>query len=585
MQESFSYLIPLLPEGAAWIIPLSLILLLAGWISSIAIAVKSKWLVLFAVFPLTNPIAVIGMMYKSSAKSMIPIGFYALSLIIWFTGSSRSYKLESERLISYEAKLTESGEPIIAADYLTPQVNPNENVWEHPFLKPLATAGQPGKYGEEARKSLDKTYEQLQLPKHRVRLRYEETSPERLPMLLPVRKLTELSVGIKSEANQDTPEEEFPRSSTEAAKELKPYFDGIRPDIKLLEEAVYRKEDAYPFAWEQGFNLLLPHLSKMKAFSQIAHMDSIIHSTLGNSNNSFESAKLALKLSETGDSDILISRLVQIAQQTIALETLVSAQNHHSWNEAQWLEIRSMLDSINMIQLMPDSLRSERALGRSAINPLLTQNWTEAMRTMNNLDGGGPVQMEGLLKSALDIFGSNFSKAFLAKQWRLCLEAYTFMIEDLENAAEASKSQPWKDVQISWEDANLKKYGMFAGMLLPALDKAQSKAVLHQAKLELAKATIDIERYFLKHKTYPKTLGALVPDFVDSVPLDPMNGIRFAYKQLSKDSFEIYSTGLNGKDEGGRNVKKHRTDEAPPPDDLLWVIGTATKEIPPYTIK
>src|SRR6056300_1379375 len=92
MQQSFTQFIQWLPEGATWIIPLTLILLLAGWISSIAIAVKSKWLALFAVFPLTNPIAVIGMMYKSMTKSMIPLGFYALALIVWFTGSSRSYK-------------------------------------------------------------------------------------------------------------------------------------------------------------------------------------------------------------------------------------------------------------------------------------------------------------------------------------------------------------------------------------------------------------------------------------------------------------------------------------------------------------
>jgi hypothetical protein len=582
---SFSDFIPLLPEGAVWIIPLSLILLLAGWISSIAIAVKSKWLVLFALFPLTNPIAVIGLMYKSSTKSMIPIGFYALAFIVWFAGSNRSYKLESKRLVSYEAKLIEQGEPIKAADYVKPQANPNENVWEHPFLKPLATAGQPGEAGKVARESLDKTYQQLQLPKHRVKLSFDEPSPDRLPMLLPARKLIELSAGIKSQTNEETSEEVLPLTPAEAATSLKPIFDEIRPDIELLEEAIYRKVDAYPFAWEQGFHMQLPHLSKIRSFSQIAHMDSIIHSTLGNSDGSFESAKLAFQLSEIGDSDFLISRLVQMAQQAIALETLVSAQNNHLWNEPQWLEIRSTLDSINMIQLMPNSLRAERSMGRSSISPLLSQTWTDAMQTISNLDGGGPVQMEGILKFALDIVGTNFSKAFLAKQWRLCLEAYSFMIEDLEAAAKDSKSNPWKDVQISWADKNLKEYGMLAAMLLPALDIAQSKAVLHQAKVELAKITIDIERYYLQHKTYPKTLDSLVPDFAESVPLDPMNGIPFAYKQLSKDSFEVYSVGLNGKDEGGRNVKKHRRDEVAPPDDLLWVIGNATKDIPSYTIR
>jgi len=192
--------------------------------------------------------------------------------------------------------------------------------------------------------------------------------------------------------------------------------------------------------------------------------------------------------------------------------------------------------------------------------------------------------MEGFMKSALDLFGSNFSRALLAKHWRLCQEAYSFMIADLEQAAEASKSQPWKDIQVSWADKNLKQYGLFASMLLPALDKAQSKAVLHQAKLELAKTAIDLERYFLKHQQYPETLDSLVPEFTNSTPQDPLTGTSYLYKRLTQDSFEIYSAGLNGKDEGGRNVKKHRKGEVPPPDDLLWVISKESENIPSYTM-
>lgn len=585
MQTSFTQLIPLLPEGAIWIIPLSLILLIAGWMSSIAIAVKSKWLALFAIFPLTNPIAIMGMIYKNTSKSIIPIGLYALALMVWFTGSSRSYKLEFERLIAYEAGLVEQGEPIKPSDISDPEVNADENVWEHPFLKPLTMAGRPGNTDDIAREKLDTFYEPLQLPKHRVRLKYEETSPNRLSILLPARKLIELSVGIKLEENQATLTEDLPRSPIEAARALEPFFKTIQPDMALLAEAVYRKGDAYPFAWEQGFNLQLPHLTKMRAFSQIAQMDSIMHSTLGHSNESFESAKLAFQLSETGDSDILISRLVQMAQQTIALNTLVAAQNHHVWNEAQWIEIRKKLDSINMIQLMPDSLRVERVMGRASISPLLEQTWTDAMHSIGNMGNGDRLPIEGMIKSALDFFGSNFSGAFLAKQWRLCQEAYSLMIDDLEKAAEASKSKAWKDVHFSWNDADIGQYGLFAALLLPALDKALNKAILQQAKLELAKASIDIERYYLKNKVYPENLDALVPGYTDSVPLDPMSGISFTYNQLSKDSFEIYSVGRNGRDDGGNQAKKHRKDNTVPTDDFLWVIGDATKGIPPYTIK
>jgi hypothetical protein len=129
------------------------------------------------------------------------------------------------------------------------------------------------------------------------------------------------------------------------------------------------------------------------------------------------------------------------------------------------------------------------------------------MHTIANMGSGDRLPIEGMIKSALDFFGSNFSGAFLAKQWRLCQEAYSLMIDDLEKAAEASKSQAWKDVQISWDDADLRQYGLFAALLLPALDKALNKAMLQQAKLELAKASIDIERYLPQKQGLPGKSG------------------------------------------------------------------------------
>ena len=223
MQNSFSQIITWLPEGAVWIIPLSLTFLLAGWISSVVIAVKSKWLALFAIFPLTNPIAVIGLLYKNTTTAMLPVACYALALMVWFLGSSRSYKIESERLVSYEAFLMEQGEPTSAADYVINPGNPKENAWEHPFLKPLASAGQLDESGELARKQMDQKYEKLRLPKSQIKVKYEESSTDRLPMLMPSRKLHAQAIDLMIAEHPETPKDELPKTSIKAAQVLENY--------------------------------------------------------------------------------------------------------------------------------------------------------------------------------------------------------------------------------------------------------------------------------------------------------------------------------------------------------------------------
>jgi len=74
-------------------------------------------------------------------------------------------------------------------------------------------------------------------------------------------------------------------------------------------------------------------------------------------------------------------------------------------------------------------------------------------------------------------------------------------------------------------------------------------------RVEVAKQTvvtaIALKRYQLKHGNYPSDLKSLVPEFVPSVPLDPVDGQPLRYRLNSNGTFLLYSVGENGKDDGG----------------------------------
>jgi hypothetical protein len=50
---------------------------------------------------------------------------------------------------------------------------------------------------------------------------------------------------------------------------------------------------------------------------------------------------------------------------------------------------------------------------------------------------------------------------------------------------------------------------------------------------------------------YPGSLTELVPDYLESVPLDPFSGQPLIYR-LTDDAFVLYSVGKDGTDNGGR---------------------------------
>jgi hypothetical protein len=74
-------------------------------------------------------------------------------------------------------------------------------------------------------------------------------------------------------------------------------------------------------------------------------------------------------------------------------------------------------------------------------------------------------------------------------------------------------------------------------------------------KVEVAKqlttATIALERYRAQHASYPNTLAALAPQFLNEVPRDPIDGQSMRYRLNSDGSFLLYSIGDDGKDDGG----------------------------------
>jgi len=82
----------------------------------------------------------------------------------------------------------------------------------------------------------------------------------------------------------------------------------------------------------------------------------------------------------------------------------------------------------------------------------------------------------------------------------------------------------------------------------------------HVAGLEAARMALAALRHRAKHGGLPATLQDLVPDFVDSVPLDPFDGKPLRYRK-TKDGFVIYAIGENAKDDGGKTESDPSTAE------------------------
>jgi len=87
--------------------------------------------------------------------------------------------------------------------------------------------------------------------------------------------------------------------------------------------------------------------------------------------------------------------------------------------------------------------------------------------------------------------------------------------------------------------------------VLPNLLKASDTVVRTETERHLTLTVVALQRYKLHFGKFPKTLNALVPDLLASLPIDCFNGKPLGYHLNADGAFTLYSVGDDGCDDNG----------------------------------
>jgi hypothetical protein len=90
-------------------------------------------------------------------------------------------------------------------------------------------------------------------------------------------------------------------------------------------------------------------------------------------------------------------------------------------------------------------------------------------------------------------------------------------------------------------------------------------------------AALALERYRLRHGSYPESTAALSPELLSSWPTDFMDGQPLRYRRDVDGRFLLYAIGLDGWDDGGLNRAPAKP-WGPAPDDV-WPRPASPAEV------
>jgi len=341
--------------------------------------------------------------------------------------------------------------------------------------------------------------------------------------------------------------------------------------LEALREAVRKPGYYAPYIGDTMIGVLLPHVQRMRSLARSLQASAMSRLGDGDVAGAIDDQIAILRLGRHVGSRGVLELLVGTAIEGIGQGSIAQTIYSGKCSAADLQRLARELDSLPAIPMMgKQHLNSERAMGLDFII---------------NIGRYGPMPWTGDFSS---IYGEPGSKSGLADRlfrstvnWEVvCIETngfYDRLEAQLEpddlfrKAAQIRTIEPWLKALQAEVDSPSKIVGSvlagrasrgrmianrMAGLLMPAIQQVFDAGRRIAAQNGITRIAIALELYRLERGEYPGELTALVPEFLETLPLDPFTGELPVYFRDQGAPYQLYSLGPNETDDGGISMEE-----------------------------
>ncbi len=339
----------------------------------------------------------------------------------------------------------------------------------------------------------------------------------------------------------------------------------FNPALEELRQASQRPYARLPLDYEKGFGVvgdLLPWLANEKRCAQFLQLRILAELEAGQSEPALDDIKLSLRVTDAiRDQPFLISHLVRVAMQSIAMQPIYEGLAQHRWNDAQLAELEAALATQDFLADFQLAMRGERTC---AIDEFETQRLTREIK-FSTWENDAELSVTNSLRWMPSAYFYRTELAF-ARMY----EHFVLPLADLTNRMVSIATYRAGQKDFQEETNHLSAYKIQALLAFPSVSKSIIRFASIQSSADLARVGCALERYRLAHGEYPETLDALAPQFIERLPRDIIGGQPLRYHRTDDGKFVLYSVGWNETDEGGQVALKKNGAEDRENGDWVW---------------
>lgn len=320
------------------------------------------------------------------------------------------------------------------------------------------------------------------------------------------------------------------------------------PELDELKRAMQeRPATRFPihYEYEPCWAILLPHLAHLKRLTMLTHVQAVAELDAGRPAAARADLQLGWRLSDgISNEPLLIDHLVRVATLSINLQTIREGLVRHAWDEASLVAWEKQLAGLNLLAEYRLAQRGERALSTTSLDFSRRQGFRNNPMMYLETENGG---------SGMVGYVNPFPSGWFYQNMLTISQLHEdFILAGVD--AKGHRVFPQVAAKADQTMAQMKTgpYTLFAKLLMPALTKAVRRSAHAQVMVDAGRIACALERFRLARGALPEQLGELVPQWLDHVPPDVIDGQPLRYRRDADGGYLIYSIGWNEQDDAGK---------------------------------
>ena len=371
--------------------------------------------------------------------------------------------------------------------------------------------------------------------------------------------------------------------------------------FQTLHAVLEAGEIGFQLNYSQGFNLGLPHLSRIKSPAQRLSAGALYELHACHTDRAFAHLRALARLTSVScDEPLMISELVRIAISAIALNTTWHALQTQLLSETQWAQLQREWERLHFARQTEAAFAMERAMGELTFREL-----REKYQDFSNFGtAGANTGLAELAAIGVEIMQDPMAglrqfahryPGYWAWVWWGSYEDELLYAKTTQTAIEAARAsavertlratgKPFQE-RLALVRKQHPKAGRWLGedlMISGMIERLFERVALMELQRSLLVGAIALERHRLRHGTYPNSLESLAPEFVASTPIDPMDGKPLRYRVSTDGTVLLYSVGIDGEDQDGNPTLDPKKKGWWYARDAVWPRPASPAEVATY---